>query len=87
MQTAYEELIAKNNDENRRLLEDVDKMMAEQEAQIETLKREREDLQLRLDHFTELEREKSDLESRVSELAVNNEKLRRKEAKMQKIFE
>ncbi len=51
------------------------------------MKREREDLQLRLGNFTEQEREKSELEARVSELAVNNEKLRRKEAKMQKIFE
>jgi len=49
VQAAYEELIAKNNEENRKLLEDVDKMMADQELQIETLKREREDLQLRLE--------------------------------------
>ena len=31
VQTAYEELLGRNNEEHRKLLEDVDKMMAEQE--------------------------------------------------------
>lgn len=31
VQAAYEQLISKNNEENRKLLEDVDKMMADQE--------------------------------------------------------
>ena len=87
VQTAYEELLGRNNEEHRKLLEDVDKMMAEQEQQIEGMKREREDMQIRLGNYTEQEREKTELEGRVSELAVTNEKMRRKEAKMQKIFE
>jgi hypothetical protein len=53
VQTAYEELLGRNNEEHRKLLEDVDKMMAEQEQQIEGMKREREDMQIRLGNYTE----------------------------------
>ena len=85
LKQAYEEMLQKKDAEHKRLLEDIDNMMAEQELQIEKLKREREEQKEKIEQLSQNEREKQELEMRISELGATLEKSRHKGLKAKQI--
>ena len=62
-------------------------MMAEQESQNAQLKKENTELKLKLDQMQGVEKEKNELELRVTEIGSQMVKIKRKEEKLRYICE
>ena len=61
--------------------------MAEQESQNSQLKKENAELKMKLDQMQGIDKEKSELEQRVTEIGSQMDKVRRKEQKLRYICE
>ena len=87
LKKTYEGMLAVKDQEREKLIQQVDGFLADQEAQIETLRRKKEELTQRVEGVPQLDKERQELEQRVCELGVVTEKLRHKEGKMKNIID